>query len=140
MRESALYDKVFGNLVGGAIGDAFGIRLEMMHYRDIEAQYGRVTHFDALPPRQPSTRPPLEQFSRFGEPTELEGGFHPLGRWSREVGAYTDDTRYRLIAVQAILRKRGPIDGADLAAEWFNYRLMAEGECYNIRILSWEGI
>ena len=54
MRETQLYDKVLGCLVGGAIGDAFGIRTEMMHYRDIEAQYGHVTHFDPLPPRRPS--------------------------------------------------------------------------------------
>jgi len=139
MRDSALYDKVLGSLLGGAIGDSFGIRLEMMHYRDIEAQYGRVTHFDALPPRQPSTQPPLERFYPFAASMELEGGYHPLGRWSRDVGAYTDDTRYRLIACQAILRQRSPIDGADLAAEWFNYRLMAEGATDYLPTWTWEG-
>ena len=127
VRQGVLYDKVLGCLLGGAIGDAFGIRLEMMHYRDIEAQYGRVTHFDALPPRQPSTQPPLEQFQPFGGNFETEPGFHPLGRWSRETGVYTDDTRYQLLACQAILRKGRPITGADLAAEWFTYRLSAEG-------------
>src|SRR5687768_1645224 len=113
IRDSALYDKVFGCVVGGAIGDAFGIRVEMMHYRDIETQYGRVTHFDRLPPRQPSTQPPLERYYPFGPQMENEGGFHPLGRWSSEVGGYTDDTRYQLIAYQAILRKRGSIAGAE---------------------------
>jgi hypothetical protein len=127
MRQSRLYDKVLGCLLGGAIGDAFGIRLEMMHYRDIEAQYGRVTHFDALPPRQPSTQPPLERFQPFGSNHDNPGGFHPLGRWSRETGVYTDDTRYQLLVCQAILRKGDPITGADLAAEWFNYRLSVEG-------------
>ncbi len=49
---TTLYKKVYGYLLGAAIGDAFGFRTELMHYRDIEDQYGRVTHFDALPPRQ----------------------------------------------------------------------------------------
>src|SRR5439155_9471065 len=86
-RTTKLFDKVYGWLLGGAIGDAFGIRTEMMHYRDIEAQYGRVSHFDPLPPRKASEEPPMERFQPFGVPMELEGGFHPLGRWSREVGA-----------------------------------------------------
>jgi ADP-ribosylglycohydrolase len=136
---STLFDKVYGCLLGGAIGDAFGIRTEMMHFRDIEAQYGRVTHFDALPARRPSTQPALERFQPFGIPLELEGGFHPLGRWSSEVGVYTDDTRYRLIACQAVLRKRGSVEGADLAAEWLNYRLMAEGADDHAPTWTWSG-
>jgi hypothetical protein len=137
--DSVLYNKVFGCVVGGAIGDAFGIRLEMMHYRDIETQYGRVTHFDRLPPRQPSVEPLLERYYPFGPPMENEGGFHPLGRWIKEIGGYTDDTRYQLIAYQAILRQRGPIDGADLAEEWLNYRLMAEGATEHASTWSWPG-
>ncbi|MHA1279849.1 MAG: ADP-ribosylglycohydrolase family protein, partial [Candidatus Helarchaeota archaeon] len=50
MQSEKLFNKIFGWLVGGAIGDAFGIRVEMMHYRDIKEQYGWVTHFDDLPP------------------------------------------------------------------------------------------
>jgi ADP-ribosylglycohydrolase len=53
MRESQLYQKVYGCLLGGAIGDAFGIRVEMMHYRDIERQYGRLTDFDPMPCPRP---------------------------------------------------------------------------------------
>jgi hypothetical protein len=52
---------------------------------------------------------------------------------------YTDDMRYRLMACQAILRKRGPIDGMDLAQEWLNYRLMAEGAEEHWPTLSWPG-
>jgi hypothetical protein len=139
IRETRLYDKVFGCLIGEAIGDAFGIRLEMMHYRDIEAQYGRVTHFDPLPPRQPSRQSPLERFYPFGVQMGAEEGFHPLGRWSREVGVYTDDTRYQLIELQAILRRQGPIDGLDFAEEWLNYRLMAEGAAKHEPSWSWTG-
>jgi len=137
--ESQLYQKVYGCLLGGAIGDAFGIRVEMMHYRDIEAQYGRVTHFDPLPSRRPSQESPLERWYPFGVQPANEGGFHPLGRWSREVGVYTDDMRYRLMACQGIMRKRGSITGADLAAEWLNYRLMAEGAADYMPTLSWPG-
>ncbi len=139
MPEGTLYQKVYGCLLGGAIGDAFGIRTEMMHYRDIEAQYGRVTHFDPLPPRRPTTESPLERWYPFGVQPRDEDGFHPLGRWSRDVGVYTDDMRYRLLACQAILRKRRPITGEDLAAEWLNYRLMAEGAADYLPTCSWPG-
>lgn len=139
MAENALYQKVFGLLAGGSIGDAFGIRVEMMHYRDIEEQYGRVEHFGPLPPRKPSRQPAIEQWQPFGPQLQDEGGFHPLGRWSREVGVYTDDMRYRLMVCQAILRKQGSINGEDLAAEWLNYRLMAEGAQEFQPTLSWPG-
>jgi hypothetical protein len=43
------------------------------------------------------------------------------------------------MACQAILRKRGPITGADLGAEWLNYRLMAEGAESTDATLSWPG-
>ena len=60
MENFSLFNKIYGCLVGGSIGDAFGIRVEMMHYLDIKEQYGWVTHFDDLPPRKPSSQPPLE--------------------------------------------------------------------------------
>ncbi|RPJ50058.1 MAG: ADP-ribosylglycohydrolase family protein [Chloroflexi bacterium] len=134
-----LYQKVFGLLAGGAIGDAFGIRVEMMHYKDIEEQYGRVEHFDPIPWRTPSKQPPGELWNPFGVQPKNEQGYHPLGRWSKEVGAYTDDMRYRLITCQAILRKQGPVTGLDLAEEWLNYRLMAEGAQDFWPTLSWPG-
>lgn len=139
MEEPTLYQKVFGLLAGGSIGDAFGIRTEMMHYLDIEEQYGRIEHFGPLPPRKPSKQPPSERWNPFGVQMQVEDGFHPLGRWSRDVGAYTDDMRYRLIICQAILRKQGPIDGEEMAAEWLNYRLMAEGAKDFLPTLSWPG-
>lgn len=139
IRSSTLYQKVFGCLAGGAIGDAFGIRVEMMHYRDIETQYGQITHFERLTPRQPSQQSPLERWNPFGVQPANVDGFHPLGRWSREVGVYTDDMRYRLMACQAIVRKRGPITGADFAQTWFDYRLMAEGAAEYEPTLSWPG-
>ena len=45
MKESKLFDKILGCIIGGAVGDAMGIPVEMMHYEDIEAQFGKVTTF-----------------------------------------------------------------------------------------------
>lgn len=134
-----LNDKIFGCLAGGALGDAFGIRVEMMHYEDIQEQYGVVDHFNPLPWRKPSKQPLLEQWNPFGVQIQNEDGIHPLGRWSRETGVYTDDSRYKLLVCRAILRKGGPITGKDLAAEFLNYRLMAEGASDTLPTYSWEG-
>ena len=139
MEDKKLFKKIFGCLVGGAIGDAFGIRVEMMHYLDIKEQYGWVTHFDQLPPRKPSSRSPLERWYPFGVQMGNVDGFHPLGRWSHDVGVYTDDMRYRLLACHTILKKGGPINGEDFAETWFNYRLMAEGADEYEPTLSWPG-
>jgi hypothetical protein len=111
----------------------------MMHYLDIQEQYGRVTHFDEIPPRKPSHRSPLERWYPFGVQLGNVEGFHPLGRWSPEVGVYTDDMRYRLLACQSLLEKGGPINGADFAETLFNYRLMAEGADEYQPTLSWSG-
>jgi len=111
----------------------------MMHYLDIEEQYGRVDHFGPLPARKPSKQPAIEQWQPFGVQLQNEQGYHPLGRWSNSVGVYTDDTRYRLMLCQAILRKQGPITGYDLAEEWLNYRLRAEGADDYFPTLSWPG-
>lgn len=139
MEEDKLFKKIFGCLVGGAIGDAFGIRVEMMHYLDIKEQYGWVTHFDDIPWRTPSSQPPLERWNPLGVQMSDSEGFHPLGRWSHEVGVYTDDMRYRLLACHTMLQKGGPIDGMDFAKAWFNYRLMAEGAEEYKPTLSWPG-
>jgi hypothetical protein len=138
MSGSRLYGKVLGTVAGCALGDAFGIRTEMMHYKDIEEQYGRITHFDSLPPRRPSERPIAERWHPFGpKPVIQPGHFHPGGRWGHEVGVYTDDTRFRLLELNAIIKKRGPITGADLAAELLGYRLMAEGAADPPQTCSW---
>lgn len=139
IEEQSLFKKIFGWLVGGAIGDAFGIRVEMMHYLDIKEQYGWVTHFDDIPWRKESKQSPLERWNPLGVQMGNVDGFHPLGRWSHEVGAYTDDMRYRLMACHTILQKGGPINGMDFANAWFNYRLMAEGAEEYEPTLSWEG-
>ena len=137
MQNDKLFKKIFGSLVGGAIGDAFGIRVEMMHYLDIKEQYGLVTHFDELPSRRASNQSLLERWNPMAPEMGNVDGFHPLGRWSHDVGVYTDDMRYRLMACHTVLKKGGPINGMDFAKAWFNYRLMAEGTDEYEPTLSW---
>lgn len=139
MRKTQLFDKVYGTILGGAIGDAYGIRVEMMHYKDIEAQYGLIDHFNPLPRRQPSGQSPLELWHPFGKQLQNVGGYHPLGRWSPETGAYTDDMRYRLMAIHTMLQKGGPITGAEFGAAWLNYRLAVEGAVDTAPTLRWQG-
>ena len=45
MNKTELFDKVYGCLLGGLIGDAFGAPVEGMHYKDIAEKYGKVTTF-----------------------------------------------------------------------------------------------
>lgn len=102
-RKSVLWDKVYGVLIGGAVGDALGAPVEAMHFRYIRRLYpGGI---NGLLPIQ---RPP-----RFFQPGQ--------GAYTRstEAGAYTDDTRLAQLIIQAIIRKRGRISADDLAAEWF---------------------
>jgi hypothetical protein len=47
--------------------------------------------------------------------------------------------RYKLLLCHSILKKGGPVAGADFATEWLNYRMMAEGADDYEPTLSWEG-
>jgi ADP-ribosylglycohydrolase len=46
-RDSALYRKTLGCLLGGIIGDAIGTPTENLDYRDIERDFGWVADFDS---------------------------------------------------------------------------------------------
>ena len=43
--KTKLFSKIYGCLLGGAIGNAFGSPFENMDYKDIEKKYGRITDF-----------------------------------------------------------------------------------------------
>ena len=62
-----------------------------------------------------------------------------MGRWSKEVGVYTDDTRFKLLLCHAILENQGPVDGSNLSRYFLNYRIMAEGGEQYEPTLRWEG-
>ncbi|MEN6479324.1 MAG: hypothetical protein ABFD20_06770 [Anaerolineales bacterium] len=34
MEHTTLFDKIYGCIIGGALGDGMGIPVEMMHYKD----------------------------------------------------------------------------------------------------------
>ena len=45
MNKQELFEKVYGCLMGGLIGDAFGAPVEGMHYKDIAEKHGTVNTF-----------------------------------------------------------------------------------------------
>ena len=88
----ALLDKIYGCLIGGAIGDAMGAPAEDWHYTDIRPTFGRITTFLPQPAR-----------SRDGAP-----------------GQITDDTTLRHYMCLAIIRKGGRITPDDYAKVWLS--------------------
>ena len=87
---STLLDKVYGCLIGGAIGDAMGAPAEDWHYTDIRPTFGRIETFLPQPARM-----------RDGAP-----------------GQITDDTTLRHYMCLAIIRKGGRITPDDYAQVW----------------------
>ncbi|QXQ06152.1 ADP-ribosylglycohydrolase family protein [Sphingosinicellaceae bacterium] len=87
-----LLDKVYGCLIGGAIGDAMGAPAEDWHYSDIRPTFGRIETFLPQPAR-----------SRDGAP-----------------GQITDDTTLRHYMCLAIIQKRGRITPDDYAEIWLS--------------------
>jgi ADP-ribosylglycohydrolase len=89
---SPLLDKIYGCLIGGAIGDAMGAPAEDWHYTDIRPAFGRINTFLPQPAR-----------SRDGAP-----------------GQITDDTTLRHYMCLAIIRKGGRISPDDYAKVWLS--------------------
>ncbi|MBA3896488.1 MAG: ADP-ribosylglycohydrolase family protein [Sphingomonadaceae bacterium] len=87
-----LLDKIYGCLIGGAIGDAMGAPAEDWHYTDIRPTFGRIATFLPQPAR-----------SRDGAP-----------------GQITDDTSLRHYMCLAIIRKGGRITPDDYAKVWLS--------------------
>ena len=85
-------DKVYGCLIGGAIGDAMGAPAEDWYYTDIRATFGRIDSFLPQPARK-----------RDGKP-----------------GQITDDTTLRHYMCMAMIRKQGRITPDDYAQVWLN--------------------
>ncbi len=95
MRETRLYDKVFGCLIGGAIGDALGGPVEGRQWTPtlLRDAYGEI---DRL------------------LPYEREVGYH--AHFHKAAGAYTDDTRMKHYLCEAIIDAGGMPRAGDLAA------------------------
>lgn len=87
-----LLDKIYGCLIGGAIGDAMGAPTEDWHYEDIRRDFGPIDRFLPQPARK-----------RDGKP-----------------GQITDDTTLRHYLCLAIIRKGGRITPDDYAQVWLD--------------------
>lgn len=92
MKDSNLFNKVYGCLVGQAIGDQLGRPAEGWHYRDIDEKKGRLTD-------------PWKT-------TDQTKGGDP----NFEVG--TDDTALALILCHTYIEKQGRITVEDYARRW----------------------
>ncbi|MBV7333159.1 ADP-ribosylglycohydrolase family protein [Chloroflexi bacterium TSY] len=93
MKESLLFKKVYGCLLGGAIGDALGGPVEQWTPDEIYAQYGNLDRY------VPYDRPGAHH-GHFGE--------------GDCIGVYTDDTRLKHLFCQAIFRAGGKPRAGDL--------------------------
>jgi len=107
MNETVLYKKVLGSMLGFAVGDAFGVPFEEMHFENIIKQYGGFVREMTKVNRR------LLGGGSFYEnhvlmPTEStlepERPPHPFGAYSDEAGEYTDDTRYMLLCAKAVVQ------------------------------------
>jgi hypothetical protein len=120
-----LHDKVYGWLMGGAVGDAMGAVVENMHYLDIREQYGRVEGFCDYEAQHIGGRPPYETYSLFWhERKSVKREVpHPFGAWRLKAGVYTDDMRFRLLGIRSFLKRRRRITGWEFAEDLIQYRL-----------------
>src|SRR5439155_17945769 len=98
MRNTRLFNAVYGSLVGGAIGDAMGGATEMMTYEHISHVFGVVNS--------------LHRRGATPEAARFEPG--------APAGQVTDDTRLRNLLCGAIIRKGGRVTADDWAETWLN--------------------
>ena len=139
MSESLLFKKIYGSIVGCAIGDAMGSAVEGMHYKDIEERVGKVTSFikQCHPDVATENRPFYETLVSVAGPS-YRARTRPHGPYKDLAGAYTDDTRIQLLYYQAIVRKGGRITGRDVARMLVEYRLTDLGVS-KIPTFHWNG-
>jgi hypothetical protein len=123
-----LFEKVYGCIMGAAVGDAMGAPVENMNYRDIREQFGKVEGFQEYAPRRIGGRPAYETYSIFWQ----EAGMrpveepHPFGAWRLKAGVYTDDMRWRLLGIQSFLKRRRRVTGWEFAQDVMEYRIASQ--------------
>jgi ADP-ribosylglycohydrolase len=137
LEETELFQKVYGCIVGGACGDALGAPVENMHYRDIEEQFGHVEEFLPFLTPLEGDHAPYEVIDKFNQQEPHNVLWETGGAWGETPGTYTDDTRFRLLVLQAIARKGGRVNGMDIARILMDYRLTAWGAT-DTPAYSWE--
>lgn len=107
MSANRLFEKVYGALIGAAIGDAMGGPVEGFSYQDIEKEYGTV---DRLLPYHPN----------------ISIAVH--GPFDLRAGAYTDDSRMSKIFAQAMVKKGAPVNSRDIAKAYIEYYFHAKND------------
>jgi len=105
LQESPLFKRVYGALIGSAIGDAMGGPVEMLPFEEIERKYGVVDELLPYLDKEPSAH----------------------GLWTKEAGSYTDDTRIARIYCLAIIEKGDVPTDKDIARAFVNYYHSATG-------------
>lgn len=112
MDREMLYDKIFGMLLGAAIGDAMGAPTEMWPRQQMQVEYGHIRGLDAMV-REPS-----------GE-----------GIWDYNLpaGSTTDDTRWKALLVDYLTQS--PRHQSELESKDFAQFLMNryEGDIKNLK-------
>ena len=98
MATNGLLERIYGGLLGMAVGDALGGPVEGLHYEQIRQQHGRVAEM------LPYQKAPSEH-----------------AQFSNQPGSYTDDTRLALIYCEAILQAGGSPVRGDLAKALADY-------------------
>ncbi len=94
-----LLDRVYGALIGSAIGDAMGGPVEGLSYEIIEKRYGRV---NSLLPY-----------------TEVTPSYH--GPFTTTAGSYTDDTRIAILLAEAAIHAGGIPKQGDITYAFAEY-------------------
>ncbi len=105
LTEAELYDKVLGNLVGSAIGDAMGAPTEMWSRESIQLEYGHVADLDSM----------VREAS-------------PEGTWETNLpaGGTTDDTRWKKLTYQYLTTQNSKdLKAADFVQTILNEYLAA---------------
>ncbi len=99
LKQTILYKKIYGALVGSAIGDAMGGPVEMYYYRDIIKKHGWVSSLLPYDDIKPSAH----------------------GPWSTAAGTYTDDSRMAKIFLESILKCGGVPNEKDIVKAYNDY-------------------
>ena len=117
MEDSILFKKIYGCILGFCIGDAMGGPVEGMPIDELKKKYGRLTTF------LPYEKSRIER----GLAGNLVGAY----ALREQPGIYTDDGRSSLMWVQAMIRKGGKVDYADVADTYnvarFDDSMLPEG-------------
>lgn len=117
MTQTKLFDKVYGAVMGFAAGDALGVPVEEMHYKNIKSQYGQIRKMLPVTPRLLGGQPHYEQSIYHGKEASLEKSRNadPFGSHDVRPGSYSDDTRYLLLCAKAVIHYQRRITSLEFA-------------------------